>query len=198
MSQPSESSKTGTPERPDAQLNSATTPPADASPSSDTKNHKLMKFLFEAIRLVETGGSLDPENALGDGGKSLGPYQISKAYWLDAIQHDPTIGGSYHDVRYNEYAERIMVAYWDRYAPDHDLETLARIHNGGPRGHLKTSTEKYWRMCKQHIQTCELVGAWSEVGNIPPASGSNPQQPDAQTSPGVAARPFGQGLVGRK
>ncbi len=100
-------------------------------------------YLFEAIRLVETGGHEDPTNALGDDGKSLGPYQISKAYWLDAIQHCPEIGGRYEDVKIGRYAERIMMAYWDRYAPDETWETLARIHNGGPRGHERSSTDRY-------------------------------------------------------
>ncbi len=100
--------------------------------------------LFNAIRKVETGGEDDPYNAVGDGGLSIGPYQISEAYWKDAVAHVPDIGGVYEDVRVSEYAELIMLAYWDRYSPDDDYETLARIHNGGPRGHRKASTDMYW------------------------------------------------------
>ena len=46
------------------------------------------------------------------------------------------------------YAERVVMAYLHRYAKkalaDKDYEKLARIHNGGPRGHTKRATIKYW------------------------------------------------------
>ena len=103
------------------------------------------RSLFEAIRQVETGGEKNPAEAVGDGGLSIGPYQISKAYWQDAIMHHPEIGGSYQDCKKQHYSEWIMMSYWDRYAkPDCSLETLARIHNGGPKGHTKKATLKYW------------------------------------------------------
>lgn len=34
--------------------------------------------LFDAIRKTETGGESNPSNAIGDNGRSLGPYQIMK------------------------------------------------------------------------------------------------------------------------
>jgi predicted chitinase len=41
----------------------------------------------------------------------------------------------------------VATAYFKRYAPAAwaagDVETLARIHNGGPRGHLKPATKGY-------------------------------------------------------
>jgi len=87
--------------------------------------------LLDAIRKVETGNHPDPKNALGDGGRSLGPYQISRAYWQDAR---PGFG-TYRDVRYRRYAETTMLSYWQRYCPEAlakgDHETLARCHNGG-------------------------------------------------------------------
>ena len=112
--------------------------------------------LFDAIRQVETGGHPDPENAIGDGGKSIGPYQISLAYWMDANEHDHSIGGTYRDVRKREYAERIMMAYWDRYSPDDHPETLARIHNGGPLGHEKKATDFYWAKVRAALGTQDL------------------------------------------
>tara|TARA_Y100001963_G_C6749110_1_gene433182 strand:+ start:177 stop:755 length:579 start_codon:yes stop_codon:yes gene_type:complete len=111
----------------------------------------LPRYLFDAIRQVETGGHPDPTNAKGDGGRSLGPYQISYPYWLDAVQKHPEIGGLYEDVRNPWYAELVMLAYWSRYAPDSKFETLCRIHNGGPRGHLKLSaTQSYW----EKVESC--------------------------------------------
>lgn len=123
------------------------------------------KYLFEAIRMVETGGEFDPANAVGDNGLSLGPYQISEAYWIDAVEHCPEIGGSYNNVRDARYAERIMMAYWDRYAPDETWETLARIHNGGPQG-LRASTDRYWRKVSKELETIQLVGDFEKTWSI--------------------------------
>jgi hypothetical protein len=106
--------------------------------------------LFDAIRCVETGGCEDPSKALGDNGLSLGPYQISTAYWQDAQEHED-IGGRYEDVCNEKYAEKIMMNYWDRYAPDDSFETLARIHNGGPNGHRKSSTFGYWNKINREL-----------------------------------------------
>ena len=116
-----------------------------------------LKYLFEAIRLVETGAHEDPTNAVGAAGE-LGPYQITRAYWQDALEHMPNIGGCYDDVRDDLYAESIMMAYWARYAPDRRPETLARIHNGGPHGPRKPATERYWNRVRGVLQTCQLVG----------------------------------------
>jgi hypothetical protein len=50
------------------------------------------------------------------------------------------------------YAEKIVRAYWKRYAPKSaTLEQLARIHNGGPRGHLNPNTIKYWNKIKKEL-----------------------------------------------
>lgn len=103
--------------------------------------------VLDAIRQVETGGHPDPSNAVGDGGKALGPFQIHRVYWEDAVAHDPSLtaqGQSYESVRDVAYAERVILAYWRRYAPSWDAQTLSRIHNGGPKGHKRGATLKYW------------------------------------------------------
>ena len=109
--------------------------------------------LFRAIRKVETGGHKDPTNALGDNGASLGPFQISELYWRDAVTHMPELGGTYQDVRGDYYSQLVMMAYWDRYAPDDSYETLARIHNGGPNGHRLGSTDYYWAKVRLSLDT---------------------------------------------
>lgn len=105
---------------------------------------------FAALCQVETGGR---EGAVGDGGRALGPYQIHRAYHADS-----RVPGPYAHVRDRAYAERVMVAYWRRYCPDAldrgDLQTLARVHNGGPGGHRKRSTLKYWQ--KVHTELRRL------------------------------------------
>ena len=107
--------------------------------------------ILDAIRKTETGGEKDPRNAVGDGGKAIGPFQIHYSYWKDAVQFDPSIGGTYQDCRDEEYARRIVLAYWTRYAPDWKFETLARTHNGGPKGSVRKSTVKYWARVQRNL-----------------------------------------------
>ena len=107
--------------------------------------------ILDAIEKVETGGQRDPANAIGDGGKALGPMQIHRVYWLDAVDHDPSLvanGETYDSVRDRAYARRVVMAYWSRYAKSWDSETLARVHNGGPKGATKRATLGYWAKVK--------------------------------------------------
>ena len=70
--------------------------------------------LFHAIQKVETGGVADPENAVGDGGKAIGPYQIHDVYWQDAKSYDSSLvanGETYQNCRGSgsfNYSERVM------------------------------------------------------------------------------------------
>jgi hypothetical protein len=95
---------------------------------------------WRAIHLVETSGRTGP--ILGDGGKALGPLQIHRAYHADS-----RVAGDYSRVADLDYSKRVATAYLERYAPAAwkagDVETLARVHNGGPRGHLKPATKGY-------------------------------------------------------
>lgn len=106
---------------------------------------------------METGGERDPLNAVGDGGTSFGPYQISRAYYNDAVEYNPHLqdgGRGFQNVMgwgSYAYSEMVIQAYMDRYATERRLghpatdEDIARIHNGGPNGYRKPSTVKYWR-----------------------------------------------------
>ena len=95
---------------------------------------------WRALHLVETGGRRGA--ILGDGGKALGPLQIHRGYHADA-----RIGGDYSRCADLDYSKRVVSAYLQRYAPKAwatgDVETLARIHNGGPRGDRKQATINY-------------------------------------------------------
>lgn len=95
---------------------------------------------WRALHLVETSGRTGP--IIGDGGKALGPLQIHRDYHADS-----RVAGDYSRVADLDYSKRVATAYLRRYAPTAwaagDVETLARIHNGGPRGHLKTATKGY-------------------------------------------------------
>ena len=104
---------------------------------------------FKALHQVEAGGSLSPKD--GDNGKAIGPFQIWRVYWQDS-----RVSGHYEQVRDYEYAKKVIAAYMQRYAPkawkDHDYETLARIHNGGPKGHQKAATIAYWQKVKKELE----------------------------------------------
>jgi hypothetical protein len=95
---------------------------------------------WRALHIIETSGRTGP--IVGDGGKALGPLQIHRAYHADS-----RVAGDYSRVADLDYAKRVATAYFKRYAPAAwaagDVETLARIHNGGPRGHLKPATKGY-------------------------------------------------------
>jgi hypothetical protein len=95
---------------------------------------------WRAIHLVETSGRTGP--ILGDNGKALGPLQIHRAYHADS-----RVAGDYSRVADLAYSKRVATAYLKRHAPvawkAGDVETLARVHNGGPRGHLKQATKGY-------------------------------------------------------
>ena len=95
---------------------------------------------FRALHVVETGGRTGA--ILGDQGRALGPLQIHRGYHTDA-----RIGGDYARCADLDYSKRVVTAYLQRYAPaawaEGDVKTLARIHNGGPRGASKAATVAY-------------------------------------------------------
>lgn len=111
--------------------------------------------LLAAMEEVETGGEPDRgRDARGDDGRSIGPLQIQRAYWLDA-----RVPGRYEQCRDPRYARSVVLAYWARWCPhaleSADLRTLARIHNGGPRGAHKPSTLTYWRRVRAALHAAD-------------------------------------------
>ena len=95
---------------------------------------------FRALHIVETGGKRGA--IIGDQGRALGPLQIHRAYHADA-----RIGGEFSRCADLDYSKRVVSAYLQRYAPQAwaagDVTTLARVHNGGPRGASKPATVAY-------------------------------------------------------
>ena len=120
----------------------------------DTIRSEHAEF-FRALAVVESG---DRDNVVGDRGKALGRFQIWSVYWQDAVSKFPglTKEGSYEScLRDGNYSERVVAAYFRRYGRKFldakDYESLARIHNGGPKGHLRASTEKYWQKVQREL-----------------------------------------------
>ena len=120
-----------------------------------------------AIRQVESGGCpREGRGAEGDyrtiNGKrvamALGPFQVWEVYHTDAAERDKSLTGYSRCKESMEYSRRVVAAYMKRYARAPydrlvagkgtlaDLEVVARIHNGGPRGATsrRKATDSYW------------------------------------------------------
>lgn len=139
-------------------LSSCCQPPVRAGVYSQDQ----ISFL-DAVRSMETGGHPDPTNAVGSYNE-LGPMQITWAFWKDAVDHDPTIGGEYDDVRDIDYSYRIADAYFRRWAPDEwkdprrHYQTLGAIFNGGPKGMEKGKAINYASRLELRYQL--IQGTW--------------------------------------
>jgi len=107
--------------------------------------------ILAAIHMVESAGRIAGVPA-GDGGRSIGPLQISRAYWQDS-----GVEGHYEDCLCLDYATQVVAAYMRRWAPlaweHHDAEVIARVHNGGPRGMAKQATLPYWLRVKGVLES---------------------------------------------
>ena len=116
-----------------------------AAPAKERWTRDQCRRLLDAMVQVESGGRLD---LVGDKGKAIGPLQIHRICWVDAVRYDKTLlslGGKYEDCKRLEYAEKVVVAYWNCYASKNaSWQELACIHNGGPKGFGKKTTQAYW------------------------------------------------------
>lgn len=111
--------------------------------------------LILAIIAVESGGN---DFAIGDNGMAYGCLQIHACYAQDAAEY-ANQPWTHRDAFDREVAIQIFTAYMSRYATAKRLgepvtaEHIARIHNGGPNGHLKPATEKYWLKVKAVLES---------------------------------------------
>jgi hypothetical protein len=115
-----------------------------------------------ALHQVESGGRLGRVSW----GEYRGPLQISRAYWEDS-----NVGGSWSDCDDLQKAKLVVEGYMNRYAPrawaTGDVQTLARVHKGGPRGHKKDDTLAYGRRIEMiayehNKQTASVL--WGKAG----------------------------------
>lgn len=110
---------------------------------------KTVQYLIYAIGMVEVGSAYQDCNKRGLNGE-LGPLQITRAYWKDS-----GVPGRWEDCRSWEYSVKVLCSYLRRYAKEalqkNDFETLARIHNGGPRGAQKPQTASYWEKVQRYL-----------------------------------------------
>jgi len=123
--------------------------------------------ILDAIRSVETGGlPYGGSQAVGDGGRALGPFQIHREHWMDS-----GMAGRYEDCRDPLYARREVLAYWQRWCPralaERNAEVLARVHNGGPRGDGKASTQGYWSKTSARLAATRAERGVTRVALVP-------------------------------
>ena len=106
-----------------------------------------------ALIMVESGGN---DFEIGDDGKAYGCLQMHAAYVQDAAEYAGK-DWVHEDAFQRVVAIQIFMAYMARYATEErlgrepTLEDIARIHNGGPNGYKKKSTEKYWQKVKSML-----------------------------------------------
>lgn len=105
--------------------------------------------LLNAMEKQESGGRL---HAVGDQGRSRGPLQIQRNYWVEGCRA-AKVKLDYKTHVWDRGASRtVVMGYWKAHYPTAlrrgDLETLARTHNGGPAGPKKSATAKYWKAVK--------------------------------------------------
>lgn len=117
----------------------------------------LTSLLISALILVESGG--DPAK-VGDGGRALGVLQIHACVIADVNQHYGTTY-KHKDALDPVKAVRICRLYLHAYAPPGATpEIYARIWNGGPNGHNKVSTLKYWKKVEaKYIELRRIHGS---------------------------------------
>jgi len=108
-----------------------------------------VEVLLDALYEHESVGGTQ---LVGDGGNARGPLHIHEAYWHDGCEEGKVLndaGWEYATAVWDVWKSRQVAKwYWHRYCPqalaDGDQEVLARVHNGGPRGAEKASTNAYW------------------------------------------------------
>ena len=114
--------------------------------------------LILALISVESNGD---DNAIGDDGKAYGCLQLHASYVADAAEYAGE-DWTHLDAFDRETSIDIMLAYMSRYATEARLgrpvtaEDVARIHNGGPSGWRKASTEDYWIKVKSVLEANAL------------------------------------------
>ncbi len=102
-------------------------------------------LLLTVLREKESSGN---DRAVGDGGRARGPLQIHKVYWIDGCEKGRVKWQYLEKVWSWAHSRQVALWYWQRHCPkalrSGDLETLARVHNGGPSGARKAATLGYW------------------------------------------------------
>jgi hypothetical protein len=104
--------------------------------------------LIPALIQVESGGEY---RAVGDHGKAVGILQIHAEY----VQDVNRIAGTHYTLRDRLDRQKsidMTRIYLAHYGKGKTIEQTARVHNGGPAGHKKQSTVKYWNKVRKELK----------------------------------------------
>ena len=112
-----------------------------ASAQAAAVDPKDIERLLDAIARIES--HCDP-NAVGDGGRALGAYQIHRIYWEEGTEF-LGVDWPHRDASDPTKARQVVRAYLLHYGNGRSLIEMARIHNGGPSGYRKKATLCYAR-----------------------------------------------------
>lgn len=107
--------------------------------------------LLDAIADVESLGQVNRSRCIGDNGKARGMYQLHKEYIEDVNRFAKT-SYTWADAFNPSTARKIVKLYIEHYSSANASdEDMARIHNGGPRGHRKSCTLGYWTKINKYL-----------------------------------------------
>jgi soluble lytic murein transglycosylase-like protein len=104
---------------------------------------------FAALAKVESSGNA---KAVNKKETALGIYQIRPGYFKDS-----RVKGNHEQVFNPTFARSVCEAYFKRYAPEAyakgDFESLARLHNMGPKYKKNPSaTNGYWSKIQKNLK----------------------------------------------
>lgn len=113
----------------------------------------LMLFGLDLQPLVDSIAAVESS----DGRRSSNVYQITPVYVRDCNRFHPVF--TLADRFSRDRSQTMMQVYWAVYGKRYaDLtgnqptyEVLARIHNGGPDGFKRRSTDRYWQRVKREL-----------------------------------------------
>lgn len=114
-----------------------------------------IKKLVSAIIWYESYNN-HPSCMIGDQGRSIGPMMTSEAVINDVNEYLGTSQYTIEDRTNLEKSIEIFCIYQNIYNPTFDLETAARIWNGGPSGMSKDITLCYWLHIEKKMQNEKL------------------------------------------
>ena len=104
--------------------------------------------LIDALVHVESRGEV---HAVGDNGRAVGPLQIHKEV-VDDVNNAYGTNYTYADRKSidksREICRKYLLLHGGHKASN---EKYARIWNGGPGGHKKRRTRKYWAKVKRRL-----------------------------------------------
>ena len=104
-----------------------------ATPGEIEDMRKRNDSLLQKIRSVETGGSRNPDTAVGDHGLAVGAYQLHPNFVKDAQDESPWLPDMRSIRTTRREGAKAVCAYWAKYRCTDDAEKALVFHYGPSR-----------------------------------------------------------------